>query len=369
MASYYNEIDPFCARWLRELIADGLIAPGDVDERDIREVTPDDVRGYTQCHFFAGIGGWSYALRLAGWDDARPVWSGSCPCQPFSVAGKGKGSADERHLWPQFFRLIRECRPAIIFGEQVKGAIRHGWLDGISADLEAARYAVGAHVLGAHSVCAPHIRQRLYWVGVANSTGRQQRQQRATSAGHWNTFVATGCVDRVADAECGAAERQRFDLAATARTIEADSQERKRLRPDIGASGNTFGMADTNCGAGVQGSSLARGRNPRGNAQPWSGFGGHGDDCRMGHADSPEATRQQQICISMEPEQKADRSSNADVWSRAKFIGCADGKARRIEPGIQPLAHGFPNRVGTLRGAGNAICPQIAAEFIKACNL
>ena len=66
MAAYYNEIDKFAAAWLRELIKDKLIADGEVDERDIRDVQPEDVHGFTQCHFFAGIGGWPLALQLAG---------------------------------------------------------------------------------------------------------------------------------------------------------------------------------------------------------------------------------------------------------------------------------------------------------------
>jgi len=89
LTAYYNEIDPFAAEWLRQLIKDGLIADGEVDERSIEDVTPNELAGFTQCHFFAGIGGWSYALRLAGWPDDQPVWTGSCPCQPFSTAGKG----------------------------------------------------------------------------------------------------------------------------------------------------------------------------------------------------------------------------------------------------------------------------------------
>ena len=75
VSSYYNEFDPFAAAWLRELIKDGQIADGEVDERSIVDVRPDDLRGFTQCHFFAGIGGWSYALRLAGWPDDAPVWT------------------------------------------------------------------------------------------------------------------------------------------------------------------------------------------------------------------------------------------------------------------------------------------------------
>ena len=134
--SYYNEIDPFAAEMLRNLIKAGHIAPGDVDERSIEDVRPDDLRGYAQCHFFAGVGVWSYALRRAGYPDARPVWSGSCPCQPFSAAGKGAGFADERHLWPHFHWLIEQCRPPIVLGEQVASKDGLAWLDLVQADME-----------------------------------------------------------------------------------------------------------------------------------------------------------------------------------------------------------------------------------------
>jgi DNA (cytosine-5)-methyltransferase 1 len=165
VSAYYNEIDPQKAACLREFIKTNLIAPGEVDERSICDVDPADLRGFTQCHFFAGFGVWSYALRLAGWPDDRPVWTGSCPCPSFSAAGKGKGFDDPRHLWPHWSPLIRECRPATVFGEQVDDAIGHGWLDLVYVDLEKAAYSVGAAVLGACSVGAPHIRQRLYFVG------------------------------------------------------------------------------------------------------------------------------------------------------------------------------------------------------------
>ena len=181
--NYYNEHDPKTAAWLRELIAARLIPDGHVDERSIVDVRPGDLDGFTQCHFFAGIGGWSYALQLAGWPEDRPVWTGSCPCQPFSSAGKQRGTADERHLWPVFANLIRERRPSTVFGEQVASAIGHGWLDGVRADLEREGYACGAAVLGAHSVGAPHIRQRLFWVADSASMSGPQyvREQRCGS--------------------------------------------------------------------------------------------------------------------------------------------------------------------------------------------
>ena len=166
---YYNDSEPFVCAWLRNLIAAKLLPVGDVDERPIQEVMPDDVRHYTQAHFFAGIGGWPYALQLAGWGD-RPVWTGSCPCQPFSAAGKGKAEDDPRHLWPHWFRLIRECRPKRIFGEQVVRAAGLGWLDVVATELEAEAYSIGAVALGAHSVSAPHRRQRIWFVAHANGS-------------------------------------------------------------------------------------------------------------------------------------------------------------------------------------------------------
>lgn len=173
-AAYYNEIDPFAAQWLRNLIAAGHIAPGEVDERSIEDVTPDDLRGFTQCHFFAGIGVWSHSLRLAGWPDDRSVWTGSCPCQPFSAAGKGDGFADERHLWPHFFHLISERRPQHVFGEQVASGNANTWFDLVQADLEGMGYAFGLVPFTSAGIGAPHIRERAYW--VAEPAGEQHQK-------------------------------------------------------------------------------------------------------------------------------------------------------------------------------------------------
>jgi DNA (cytosine-5)-methyltransferase 1 len=159
------------------LIRAGHVAPGEVDERSISDVRPDDLAGFAQCHFFAGISVWSYALRLAGWSDDRRVFTGSCPCQPFSGAGGRAGFADERHLWPHWFQLIAQCRPDVIFGEQVASKDGLGWLDVVLADLEAADYAVGAVDLCAAGVGAPHIRQRLWFVADAQRPGLQARPE------------------------------------------------------------------------------------------------------------------------------------------------------------------------------------------------
>lgn len=163
---YYNEFDPFAAAWLRELIRGGFIAYGVVDERSIEDVEPSDLKDFTQCHFFAGIGGWSLALRWAGVPDEYPIWTGSCPCQSFSTAGKQLGKNDERHLLPVFAELINACKPRGVFGEQVANSIKFDWFDDLQSHLQAGGYTAGGAVLTGSSVGAPHIRERLYWGGV-----------------------------------------------------------------------------------------------------------------------------------------------------------------------------------------------------------
>lgn len=204
MAAYYNEFDPQAAAWLRELIAKGHIAPGLVDERSIEDVKPDDLKEFTQCHFFAGIGVWSYALRRAGWDDSRPVWTASCPCQPFSTAGNGAGFDDSRHLWPYFSWLAQELRPAVIFGEQVANPSVGPWIDLVQTNLEAMDYAFGAVPFPSASVGAPHIRDRIYWVsqGMGNTESLRQSRERGekTNKGERGASERSG-ISRLANGD------------------------------------------------------------------------------------------------------------------------------------------------------------------------
>ncbi|HCU0591979.1 C-5 cytosine-specific DNA methylase family protein [Enterobacter roggenkampii] len=310
----YNEIDPFAAQWLRNLIAGGHIAPGEVDERSIEDVTPDDLRGFTQCHFFAGIGVWSHSLRLAGWPDDKPVWTGSCPCQPFSAAGKGDGFADERHLWPHFFHLISERRPQHVFGEQVASGNANTWFDLVQADLEGLGYAFGLVPFAAAGIGAPHIRERAYW--VAESAGEQYQkllpglEKGNGEEGGWSPAKSTGL--------CSAG-----------------------------------GMGDTNLTRleGLSGNDCAAG---------WKG--------QTRSATSPG--------VHLRPLEVNG------FWRDADWLLCRDGKWRPVEPGTFPLVDGAAarlgrvesgvarvassNRVGRLKGYGNAINAQAAAEFIRA---
>lgn len=302
--AYYSEWDPYAAQWLRNLIAADLIAPGDVDERSIVDVKADDLKGYGQVHLFAGIGGWSLACRLAGIPDDRPLWTGSCPCPPFSTAGqttacatcngrrlvwcprrtgyvicaicKTSWHADDRHLWPEFWRLISECRPGRVFGEQVASEAGLVWLAGVRGSLEILGYDVGAADLPACSVGAPHIRKRAWW--MAHAHGRNGGD--------------------------GHLQRRR------------EHREQPSHRQAVG---------------GVVHPERQRGR--RG-------------PTRIQHAayvGQPGETR----------------------WGD-HYVRCADERSRRIEPSIQPLVNGIPGRLGRLRAFGNAIVPQVAAEFIQA---
>ena len=325
---YYNDNEPFVCAWLRNLIAAGHLPAGDVDERPIEHVQASDLAGYDQCHFFAGIGGWAYALQLAGWGD-RPVWTGSCPCQPVSAAGKRKAADDARHLWPEWFRLIRECKPQRIFGEQVANGIGFGWLDLVSTDLEAEAYTVGAIVLGAHSVGAPHIRQRLWFVADTEDADGRCRE-RGTETG-------------------ARADRERRGRPTGGGPVGfLDDADRAQFAPrqeSASEARDETWLPRPGSGRGVDDVADAERRPPE----------RHG--CELGRTASGDQGAAQ------ERERVWPNS-----WDGCELIACRDGKSRPVptEPALFPLAHGIPNRVGTLRGAGNAIVPPLAAAFVSA---
>lgn len=336
--AYYNEIDPFAAAWLRELIALGVIAPGVVDERSIEDVCPDELAGFTQCHFFAGVGVHSHALRRAGWSDDRPIWTGSCPCQPFSAAGQGKGFADERHLWPAFYHLIEQCEPAIVAGEQVASGGTGVWFDLVQAELEAMGYAFGLVPLPAAGFGGAHIRDRAFW--VADATGGRQPWSSRSGGAQKQRVAELRRVGGMADYLCYGAEHDAgAGLGAQAAANGLDgciSGERLRA----GIEDPSFGLDDTQrighdgCGNTVGSLGSEEWRADASRPAPL----GHN-----GPASAPMLGRE-----------------------AADWLFCRDGKWRPVGPGTFPLAHEAPARVGRLRGYGNAIDAETLTQFYAA---
>ena len=446
--NYYNEFDPFAAAWLEELIKAGLIPDGYVDKRSITEVKPEELAGYDQHHWFAGIAGWSRALQLAGWDAAWPVWSGSCPCQPFSAAGKRKGRADDRNLWHIWFELIRVCRPEFIVGEQVESAIGMGWLDRVLDDLEAEGYQTWACVLPACSVGAPHIRSRLWWCArlahseVAGVRG-EERNLREAECGSGNALLQRigggGASNRLVQSmRSGAGDNAGASCGQGRESVDSGAEGIRQGNGQIGASGAESGgssggldysasprcdseragtkaeawdearMRRPECGCSDSGMVHAQG-NGRQQGRTESERRESAERCQHGGMGDSEGRRQEgnlsgkvrrerdrgepltyasgsnatskwlgdaggERLKRIRPEGEEEyptesRKLSADgFWRDSRYIYCRDGKWRRVplEPALFPLAPRLPGRVGLLRGAGNSICSQVAAEFIKA---
>lgn len=321
MSAYYNEIDPAAAQWLRNLIEAGHIAPGDVDERSIEDVTPGDLAGYTQCHFFAGIGVWSYALRRAGWPDDRPVWTGSCPCQPFSSAGAQAGFDDERHLWPHFHWLIEQCRPAVVFGEQVASKAVEPWIDLVQTDLEGLGYAFAGIPFPSAGVGAPHIRDRLFWVGHTDEPGSQGHAGHGGAEG-WQgssgSAATAGILGGLAHPNSEQHDRSRI-IGPSGRSQHSDGGATAGGEPTTGPVNGFWGTADwLHCRDGKW--------RP---VEPWTFPLAHGLARSMG---------------SLQPELR-----------RLAELAGLDGKS---------LERAKRNRIVRLQGYGNAINAEAAREFI-----
>lgn len=399
--SYYNDFNPHACEWARNLIKAGLVSDGLVDCRSITEVQPSDLKEFTQCHFFSGILGWPLALRLAGWPDDRPVITGSCPCPPFSSAGKKKACpeckfreviphprktgifacvecahewfADGRHLWPEMHRIVSglagPLSEAPVFGEQVGGADGLIWLAGVRTTLEELGRAVGAADLCGASVGAPHIRQRLFWMAHAE-IARGFRNQCGCNFGATESSEAEVSARGVRTEQRAAIDAEPKRNGGNGRLADARHDSRARSgqatrletseRSESGEHDSSNGL-DGGLGNGI--------------VTRLEGHAGNGDPTGR-----PEAVRS---------------TAAAGAWSDFYIVHCRDDKYRRIGSDAAPLAHGIPRdtsqlvsrleglglsskdardtirrarrcRLTTIEGFGNAIIPQLAAEFISA---
>lgn len=351
--NYYNDNNPKCAAALRQLVADGLIPKGYVDDRSITEVTAADLRGFTQCHFFAGIGGWPLALRLAGWPDDRPVWTGSAPCQDYSLAGKIAAQSGQRHLWPHQHRLIAECRPCTFFGEQVASAIAFGWLDDVFNGLEAEEYACAAAVLPACAAGAPHIRERLWFVADTEST--RGGTGLCEIKPEWHGHIITNSGGSFFTTERCSGLEHSSGIGQPPRGND-DAEHERSISHSAGQ--HTNNVANTN-GARQpqQGGHHGEGRG-RIEHSGQASFMGHTEGMRSQGRGSEGGTG------GWPDSQRHPDVSNRAFWASGEWRECRDGKKRLIESRIRLLVNGFSERVGLISAGGNAIVAPLAAEFI-----
>lgn len=352
--AYYNENDPQIAAWLRELIKQKVLTDGEVDERDIRDVLPADLAGFDRCHFFAGIGVWDYALTQAGHVDAGSIiWTGSCPCQPFSSAGKRAGFDDERHLWPFWFWLISQCRPDIIYGEQVGGSSGRSWFSLVSSDLGGVGYTGTVSELPACGFGAPHRRQRLWFVAESDSERCERERllllKPSSDPQAWR--------DRQA-CSLGEPNERRFDgqqdSAVSSKPIT--SVEAETNGSDGVTLGDATGSRHDDAREYRSGSSLQSARSEQSSAL----------GVAQGNTNGSGSQRRK-----LRSDESADQLVAGAAgfvngfWADAEWIHCTDEKYRAVEPGTFPLADGAPFRVVKLRGYGNAIVSEAAIAFIK----
>ena len=261
--------------------------------------------------------------------DPNPdVICGGFPCQPFSVAGKQEAQSDSRHLWPEMFRLIRECRPPWVVGENVAGIINLG-LDEVLADLEGEGYATRTFNIPACAVGAPHIRQRIWIVAHADSESEPDGAfdgnagQRQLGFGFVADPDSTGCGEQ--------------------RGSESAQEEHPTFERGSSAMVDPEGIHESR--AEFQGDRSGR-------SKAASGDGGS-------HVADPKHQRHKER---MQPKAIGNGSGQVPTEARPEEWWA-------VEPSVGRLVNGLPNRVSQLRALGNSIVPQIAQEIGNAIKV
>ena len=243
--------------------------------------------------------------------DTVELICGGFPCQPFSVAGKQRGSEDDRALWPQMLRVIREVQPTWVIGENVTGIINME-LDNVLSDLEAEGYSCQTFVIPACAVDAQHRRDRVWVVAHAESDsepdGSINEEQRAR--------------ELVADSGC---ESERFSLNRSGGERIHGEEKRQWSEEGDGFTDSGQDVADSN-GYGIQGGKVKR---------------SDGENRPRSSHEQPSGCSRSTIRL-----RNAKRET---VWEP--------------EPGMGRVAHGVPDRTHRLKSLGNAVVPQVVAEI------
>ena len=268
------------------------------------------------------------------------IVTGGFPCQPYSAAGKRLGRDDERHLWPQMFRAIREIEPRWIVGENVRGLLN--WnegvvLDEIYADLEAEGYEVETFVLPAVGVNAPHRRERVWIVAHSKHSGykanrRAQEETRGISQEH---------REKMGGGESNGTDIPRPEIQQT--TTNSNSKVSQRWDE----------------GRETQGSAI-----PKERAKSFDSANARDSDNEGLQGRKNDGSARE---IGQERNQQSSRrfqSAWQDFPTQSPVCGGDDGIPRQLD------AITFPRwRKESIMAYGNAIVPQVASQIFKAIEL
>jgi DNA (cytosine-5)-methyltransferase 1 len=320
--------------------------------------------------------------------------TGGFPCQPFSVAGKRRGAEDDRAIWPEMLRVIRESGPRWLIGENVAGIVTME-LDNIISDLEVLGYTAWPLVIPACAVDAKHRRDRVWIVAHAERGGQSGSREPVRSvhqkanrnrtndcgeAGQQNSGQLESSVLRMVDGlperldSCGVdKEKERHTVMGygtpktTRRKEELPAMRKadgaKTLPEQLG--GSSVLSTEEVLRPALHGKTLHQGEGDSGRAAQASGEVSRDgvrrvqDDEESGGASSGR-----------EPGEQRDGKPNDAVWFVSHEMALEERQAYCQWPeedaGTPRINHGIPNRAHRLRGLGNAIVPQVAEEIIRA---
>ncbi len=359
--------------------------PGVPIFNDLKELTYEDIKKRT------GV-------------DGIDILTCSYPCQPFSVAGKQKGEEDPRHLWPDTFRLVQECRPTWFVGENVSGHIKLG-LDTVLKDLESEGYDTRTFVIPASSVGAWHKRERLWIIGYSEHNGslatkksrKHQETARGTPQGQNQAEQSEGASrpsnhENVSDTDNSRDRASRHE--ADQEQPQTDQGWQKQSQLEFG--GHSENVSDTKSkglsGSRGQESNTNRARVEQRKGQEQGTIRSKSKRCsgvstdvsdtsssgleEYGHSESEDVIQHREETLSNADIQGSQRWlprwENQERESELGHAGC--GSTAHLQQGenwwqTQSELCGVPNgisveldknRVGRIKGLGNAIVPQIA---------
>ena len=276
------------------------------------------------------------------WRGAVDIVAAGYPCQPFSQAGKRRAEEDPRHLWPHIHRIIGEVSPAFVFLENVPGHLRLGFRD-VAEDLRKMGYRVASVLVTAEEIGAPHKRERLFALAVADThdPDRRRELQSQQPAEDWRPEPERGCC-AVADAEGG----QVGDLTKRSEPDEAerrDSIARDHWREAVADAHDNWGRAG----------------DPVGGKERGAAHGGASAALADDYGNRLQAIR-------WEPSERQDAhrcgGSRFPPGPDPHDHRWGDWPAPSFEPGFRRRSHGASVWVDRLRLAGNGVVPLAAAH-------